>query len=259
MRFVDFHCHLDLYPDPAAAIADAVGARVYTLTMTTTPRAWPRNRSLTERTACVRAALGLHPQLVADHAKELELWERYLPEARYIGEVGLDAGPRYFRSLDLQKQVFERILRLCSESGGKVISVHSVRATKAVLDLIEANLTPARGAVVLHWFTGPVSEIRRAVDLGCYFSVNAAMLASERGRSAVAAIPAERILTETDGPFTSTHGRPSRPSDVASIIEDLAAARSTTAVEIAAKIVRNLRALIGASGELFEAVPIKSR
>lgn len=249
MRLVDFHCHLDLYPDPVAAVAEAVRERIYTLTMTTTPRAWPRNRSLTEQTTCVRAALGLHPQLVAEHAKELALWEQFLPEAKYIGEVGLDAGPQYFRSLDLQKQVFERILRLCANAGGKVISVHSVRATKAVLDLVEAALPHARGKVVLHWFTGSGSEIRRATDLGCYFSVNAAMLATERGRSAVAAIPADRILTETDGPFTSTGGRPSRPSDLAGFIGELAATRSTGASELAARVVANLRDLLGASGD----------
>jgi len=257
MRFVDFHCHLDLYPDPAAAVAEAAAARVYTLTMTTTPRAWPRNRRLTERTDCVRAALGLHPQLVADHSSELALWEQHFPEARYIGEVGLDAGPRYFRSLDLQKQVFERILRLCAGAGGRVISVHSVRATKAVLDLIETGLPPARGKVVLHWFTGPGSEIRRAVDLGCYFSVNAPMLATERGRSVVTAIPADRILTETDGPFTSTKGRPSQPSDVAGFIGDLAAVRSTTTSEIADNVIMNLRDLIGASGDFLAAQTVK--
>jgi TatD DNase family protein len=247
MRLVDFHCHLDLYPDPAAAVTEAAAARVYTLTVTTTPRAWPRNRSLTQGTACVRAALGLHPQLVADHAKEIVLWEEYLPEARYIGEVGLDAGPRYFRSLDLQKQVFERILILCAKAGGRVLSVHSVRSTKAVLDLIEAHFPSSRGRVVLHWFTGSKSEVARAVDLGCYFSVNAAMLTSERGRSVVAAIPADRLLTETDGPFTVVHGRPARPTDVSALVEQLAQGRLTTPDQLAATVITNLRAITEAS------------
>ena len=65
---VDFHCHLDLYPDHAAAIAQAEAAGIYTLTVTTTPKAWPRNRELTEGTRYVHAALGLHPQLVAERA-----------------------------------------------------------------------------------------------------------------------------------------------------------------------------------------------
>ena len=94
-RLVDFHCHLDLYPDPVAAIADAEAAGVYTLTVTTTPKAWPRNLALTQGTSRVRAALGLHPQLVSERSSEISLWETYLPEARYVGEVGLDAGPRY--------------------------------------------------------------------------------------------------------------------------------------------------------------------
>ena len=36
---VDFHCHLDLYPDFEVAIAKAEAARIYTLTVTTTPKA----------------------------------------------------------------------------------------------------------------------------------------------------------------------------------------------------------------------------
>jgi hypothetical protein len=85
---VDFHCHLDLYPDFETAIAKAEAARIYTLTVTTTPKAWPRNHVLTRGTRYVRAALGLHPQLVAERAGELALWEHHLPEARYVGEVG---------------------------------------------------------------------------------------------------------------------------------------------------------------------------
>ena len=68
---VDFHCHLDLYPDYEAAIARAEAARVYTLTVTTTPKAWKRNHELTCGTHYVHAALGLHPQLAAERANEL--------------------------------------------------------------------------------------------------------------------------------------------------------------------------------------------
>jgi TatD DNase family protein len=168
---VDFHCHLDLFPDPVAAVREAENAEVYTLSVTTTPRAWPRNYELTRMTKYVRAGLGLHPQVVAERSAEIKLWEQFLPQAQYIGEVGLDAGPRYFRSFDLQKDVFTYILRKSSEVGGKILSVHSVRSAKTVLDLIESHLPHERGKVVLHWFTGTNSEAQRAIDLGCYFSV----------------------------------------------------------------------------------------
>ena len=249
MRLVDLHCHLDLFPDPEKAIAEAAAAGVYTLTVTTTPRAWPRNRMMTGSTRCIRAALGMHPQLVAEHSDELGLWEKYLAEATYVGEVGLDAGPRHFRSLDLQKQVFEHILRLCAKAGGKVLSVHSVRSVKAVLDLVEATLPPTRGRVVLHWFTGAKSEARRAVELGCYFSVNGAMLANAKGREIVAVIPLDRLLTETDGPFTFVGNRPARPSDVAVLVHQLALVRSTSPNKLANTVLSNLRALLDKTGD----------
>ena len=102
---IDFHCHLDLYPDHAAAVREADAAGVFTLAVTTTPKAWARNHELTRDTRHVRAALGLHPQLVSSRVDEIALWETLLPQTRYVGEVGLDAGPRFYKSLDLQKEV----------------------------------------------------------------------------------------------------------------------------------------------------------
>jgi TatD DNase family protein len=243
-RFVDFHCHLDLYPNPELAIAEADAASVYTLTVTTTPRAWPRNLAMTQNTRYVRAALGLHPQLVATHSGELSIWEKYLPETRYVGEVGLDAGPQYFSSLDLQKQVFERILMKCATVGGKILTVHSVRAAKAVLDLIEEHLPAEKGKTVLHWFTGSKSEARRAVGLGCFFSVNARMLQSDRGRELVRSLPSDRLLTETDGPFTGVGTRPSRPQDVAATVVGIAHLLRSTPDEVSAQIRRALKSLL---------------
>jgi TatD DNase family protein len=242
---VDFHCHLDLYPDHAAAVRNAEAAGVFTLTVTTTPRAWPRNHELAQRTKHVRAALGLHPQLVAERENEIELWDQYLAETRYVGEVGLDAGPRFFRSIDAQKRVFQHILQRCAQAGDKVITVHSIRSAKAVLDLVEAHLPPERGKVVLHWFTGTKSEARRALELGCYFSINAKMLCNEKHASMVQTIPLDRMLTETDGPFTHTSDRPSQPADVAGVVDVLGHLYELPASDVVRLIRNNLRVLLG--------------
>jgi TatD DNase family protein len=76
-----------------------------------------------------------------------------------------------------------------------------------VLDVIERHLPRNRGVAVLHWFTGTKAEARRAAALGCYFSINAEMMYSGRGRALVAELPMDRLLTETDGPFTLHPGR----------------------------------------------------
>ena len=243
-RRVDFHCHLDLYPDHETAVARAEAAEVYTLSVTTTPKAWPRNLDLTRGTRYVRAALGLHPQLVAEREKELSLWERYLSETRYIGEVGLDAGPRFYKSLKTQKRVFRTILERCAEAGGKILTVHSVRSVPAVLDMIEQNLPQDRGLVVLHWFMGSRKEAKRAEALGCYFSVNIEMTRSERGRTLVANMPTDRILTETDGPFTHIDGRPTEPTDSKATVDAIARVRNTSPDALANVIGANLKILL---------------
>lgn len=243
-RWIDFHCHLDLYTDHAALIDECDRERVATLAVTTTPKAWRRNRELAERSTHVRVALGLHPQLVAEREAEMSLLEQLLSEARYVGEIGLDAGPRFYRSFDAQERVFEHILRACAEQGGKVLTVHSVRAVGKVLGHLERALPPDRARVVLHWFTGTVAEARRAVALGCYFSINSEMLRSPKHRQLVAGLPSERLLTETDGPFVEANGRPVRPRDVAATVEELADLRQENPEALAATLLANLRALV---------------
>jgi TatD DNase family protein len=245
---VDFHCHLDLYPSFESAVKEAEEACVYTLAVTTTPNAWPRNFEISRLTRHIRAGLGLHPQLVSERHNEITLWETYLPQALYVGEVGLDAGPRYYRSLDLQKQVFEHILKQCAKAGGKVLSVHSFRAATAVLDLVERCLPTTHGHIVLHWFTGSKAEARRAIQLGCYFSINTAMMTNEKGCDLITTLPLERLLTETDGPFTRIDGRPARPADVEAAMGDLANLRHITPDIAAATVQTNLRSLLNAAG-----------
>ncbi len=245
LDLVDFHCHLDLYPNHETVFAERERDGVYTLTVTTTPKAWPRNRDLAAGTRYIRAALGLHPQLVSNRGDEFPIWERYLPEAHFIGEVGLDAGPRYYKSLEFQKQLFSRILVSCAEQGGKVLSVHSVRAATTVLDLIEKNLPPSRGIVVLHWFTGTYSEAKRAVELGCYFSINGEMLLKPHHQKLIAKLPSNRILTESDGPFTAASTKANHVDTLAETIEMLARVRNADSHEVSQLIVSNMRNVMG--------------
>ncbi|MFZ6047390.1 Qat anti-phage system TatD family nuclease QatD [Pseudomonas sp. CR3202] len=243
-RWVDFHCHLDLYRDHEQLIAECDAEQVATLTVTTTPKAWARNKELAERSSFVRVALGLHPQLVGERESELPLFERLLEQSRYVGEVGLDAGPRFYKSFEAQERVFSRILQACAEQGDKILTVHSVRTVPKVLAHVEKFLPAEKGTVVLHWFTGTASEARRAIELGCYFSINTQMFKSAKQQQLIASLPLDRILTETDGPFVVEDGQPVRPRDVRGTVLELARLRGVEQEEMAAQMVRNLSQLV---------------
>jgi TatD DNase family protein len=140
--------------------------------------------------------------------------------------------------------VFRTILERCADAGGKILTVHSVRNVPMVLDMIERHLPRNRGVVVLHWFTGTKAEARRAATLGRYFSINAEMMRSDRGRALVDEIPIDRLLTETDGPFTQIDGRSTEPTDARKAIHTLARVRNV-AVDAVDKAVRaNLQTLL---------------
>ena len=73
-----------------------------------------------------------------------------------------------------------------------------------VMGMIEQYTAAERVLPILHWFSGSAADVARAVAWGCYFSINSAMLESECGRASVKSLPRERLLTETDSPFTRT-------------------------------------------------------
>lgn len=216
---IDFHCHLDLYPNPQAVAHECSQRKLYVLSVTTTPSAWEGTSALATHSPRIRTALGLHPQIAHERKHELALFDRFLPQTRYVGEVGLDGGPELRSHWSAQMAVFEHVLGACSSAGGRILSIHSRRAAKPVLDCLERF--PRAGVFVLHWFSGTQRELGRANDLGCWFSVGPAMLAGERGRGLAAKMPRDRILTETDGPFARLNDLPLQPWDVGSAIDSL--------------------------------------
>lgn len=242
---IDFHCHLDLFPDPLAVVRECVARGIYVLSVTTTPSAFAGTAALTRDAPRIRTALGLHPQIVRERKGELPLFERLLPEVRYVGETGLDGGPEYKHCWQDQVGVFIRILELSEKAGGRILTVHSRRAARPVLDILAAHR--GAGLPILHWFSGTPRELAQAVDLGCWFSIGPAMLAGEKGRALAAIMPRHRILTETDGPFAQLDGRAALPWDAEQAITVLAGVWGQPVPEVRAQIKDNLRHLVEAT------------
>jgi TatD DNase family protein len=238
---IDFHCHLDLYADPAAVRDECERRGLYLLSVTTTPSAWKKTAELATNAKRVRTALGLHPQLAQERMGELPLFDELLPAARYVGEIGLDGSPEFRSQWQSQRQTFEHILARCSDAGGRIMSIHSRRASREVLDALEAF--PNAGTAVLHWFSGSLRDLDRAVSLGCWFSVGPGMLAGQKGRSLVTRMPRERVVTESDGPFAQLDGKSIMPWSVEGAISDLGQLWSLSGESAGQAIRHNFRKL----------------
>jgi len=239
---IDFHCHLDLFQNPLAVATEADARGTALLSVTTTPSAWLGTLALAEKRPSIRTALGLHPELAGERRHELELFERFLPSTSFVGEVGLDGSPQQKPHQNAQLIVFEHVLRACEMAGGKMISVHSRRAEDAVLRALERY--PNAGSVVLHWFSGTVGQVDRAVQQGCWFSVGPAMLAGAKGRALVARLPSDRVVAETDGPFGRSGNRPLSPWDVVSVVPALSAVWKSSSDDARDRLDANERKLL---------------
>lgn len=242
---VDFHCHLDLYPDPLLAAQHCREQGTYLLSVTTTPKAWEQSAKLASRYVRIRTALGLHPQIAHERIGELPLFDELLPKTRYVGEVGLDGSPDFKVHWEAQSRVLNHVLASSAQAGGRIISVHSRRAATHVLDALARH--PDAGIPVLHWFSGTKAELERAVAMGCWFSVGSAMAIGKRGRDLISAMPKDHILTETDGPFAAIGGKPLPPGDVRIAQECLASCWRTDVKEVADIVVTNFRRLMAAN------------
>lgn len=201
---IDLHAHIE----PAILARDLVDLRSLVFAAT---------RSLDEaELAQARSddwtvwGVGCHPGLVgAQRAFTPERFERLISRTAYVSEVGLDGKSRV--PMDLQLRTFDAILHAL-QSSPRITSIHSAGATDKVVRALEAR--PIQGAV-LHWWLGNHDQTIRALQLGCYFSVN---VSSIKRRGTLDLIPSDRILAETDHPFGDRRGdaerRPGLVTDV---------------------------------------------
>ena len=164
-------------------------------------------------------AVGIHPELAHTPNADLRLFDDVVERTRFVGEIGLDGTPPYKAYRPQQTAVFQHVLASSARAGGRILSIHSRRATGRVLEALSQN--KQAGVAVLHWFSGNARELAFAIELGCWFSVGPSMLSSPRGSSLAALMPRDRVLTETDGPFALISGETLFPWDTYLAIQRL--------------------------------------
>ena len=199
MQF-DVHAHLDLYKNRDEVINKAEHHKVYVISMTNLPELYEKYLREYPSLSHVRFALGLHPELVIDHTNQLPLFLSLLSKARYIGEIGLDySKPKSDIDKNLQRHIFEQIIDGCKRcSNPKILSIHSRNAANDVIDIVGRY----HGQVILHWLSDKNVRLNQAVDNGYYFSINRQMTLYQSGQNLIRKMPIQRLLIESDAPFT---------------------------------------------------------
>jgi len=243
---IDFHCHIDLYPDPYAVLKQAEQKGMTIISVTTTPSAWQITQALPTVKQTVETALGLHPQLAHERSHELGLFDELVKRVVIVGEIGLDGGKEYLNYTSTQKNVFGHILQSCTQAGGRILSIHCRRASNQVLDMLRDH--PDAGIPVIHWFSGTMQSMQRAIDQGCWFSVGPAMLQGRQGQNLVANMPRNRVLTETDGPFAQIMQKPAMPWDVMYAVNSLSSLWNTDTLSVLTQIKFNMSELYRKAG-----------
>jgi TatD DNase family protein len=232
---LDLHAHID----PRISAADLLDLRAVVFAAT---------RSLEEAEQALRRrdsrtvwGVGCHPALAkAQEEFDVSQFAQLIAKTAFVSEIGLDGRSRV--PIDRQKTTLRAVLSTLQKAP-RIASIHSYAATQEVLDELEAR--PIEGAI-LHWWLGNRAQTERAVDMGCFFSVNAAMLQKE---GYIQHIPMGRLLTETDHPFGDKQsGANARPGALANVETTLARHFAIDAEMLRLALWGNLKSLMDATG-----------
>jgi len=238
---LDAHCHVDRFPNPESIAAACERQRVTTVAVTNLPSHFKVGNQHVGGLQYVKLALGFHPLAVGKQHGELEEFLRLLPVAAFVGEIGLDYSKEGASTKREQLATFRAIAEALMGTQ-KFVTIHSRGAEDAVLDVLaEFQIQNP----VLHWYSGTLAVLERAVEQGCFFSLNPAMIRSKKGQGIIARIPRARILTETDGPYVKIGSRSAEPSDVRGVVEFLAREWNVPLSEAIGQVFENFRIIVG--------------
>lgn len=201
---IDSHFHLDMYKNYNEIFHYLETEKQYTLCMTNSPGVFLSCKDLFQNSKYVKFALGFHPLNMDLTTKDIKDFIYLLQYTNYVGEVGLDFKQKQRIEKDKQVAFLDVIMDICSEKN-KIMSVHIRGAENEALKII-SKYNPKR--CILHWYTGSIAMQERFIEQGCYFSVNANML---QRMEIINKIPKDKLLIESDGPYTKVDGKKYNP------------------------------------------------
>lgn len=246
---VDSHCHLD-FSDFASEL-EAVVARARAagigriVTISTRVKKHAQVLAIAEKFPEVFCSLGTHPHNVHE---ELDIDTKVLvaltkhPKIVAIGEAGLDYhydnSPR-----QAQLQSFRQHIAAARETGLPLV-IHSRDCDVDMAEILREETGKGAFPAVLHCFTGGRKLAFIAIELGHYVSFTGILTfkRSDDLRTTAAALPADRILVETDAPYLAPipyRGKRNEPAYVVETAKVLADVRGVSADEIARQTTEN--------------------
>ena len=255
---VDSHCHLD-FPDFAAEL-DAIVGRAREagvgrmVTISTKVKKHAQILAIAEKYADVFCSVGTHPHHASD---EMDVDAKVLiglakhPKIVAIGEAGLDyhydTGPR-----EDQLKSFREHIAAARETGLPLV-IHARDCDADMAAVLKEEVAKAPFKAVLHCFTAGRALAFTAMDLGLYIGFTGILTfkSSQALRDIAAALPADRILVETDSPYLAPvpyRGKRCEPSFVVETAKVLAETRGVSAAEMARQTTENFF-------RLFDKVP----
>ncbi|MFA6460656.1 MAG: TatD family hydrolase [Candidatus Woesearchaeota archaeon] len=220
MNLVDVHCHLnhELYKKELDAVlerARKVGVKAIVCSGVNPPA----NREVLELARkypdIVKACLGIFPidaiglsegetglpkhEGIINLEEEFAFIRAHKDEIVGIGEIGMDFNWDNDHHPQ-QEENFRRIIRFALELKKPVV-IHSRKAEKECIDILEQEIKNKEINVVMHCFSGNKKLIKRAADLGHYFSIPANINKLQHFQTLVGMVDIKQLLTETDGPW----------------------------------------------------------
>ncbi|MFM8270202.1 MAG: TatD family hydrolase [Pseudomonadota bacterium] len=248
-RYIDAHCHL---ADPAfrsdleailnrsekAGVVEWVQGGIG-------PDDWETQKKIAKlRLGKIHLAFGIHPWWLASHSEgevisAIKQLETELPNAQFLGELGLDYLPKYKAKAEIQKEIFRAQL-LLNEIFKKPLVLHIVQAHSDALAILKES--SSRSGLV-HAFSEGKDVLRKYLDLGFLISVGEAVTRKgfQKLKDALPFIPADRLVVETD----ACEGR-NEPETLISIAQAISQIRKDLSVEAILEVSsRNLRPLLG--------------
>jgi TatD DNase family protein len=209
MMYFDTHAHLDQPEFDADRAAVVARAREAGVKMILCPAVSAESSQAVVELAeqyDLLAAVGIHPN--STHEAAPGDWERVAamigrPRVVALGETGLDRY-RDFAPISLQQEYLDRHLRLAQQHDLPVI-LHCRDAQDDLLAALRA--AAARGPIrgVVHAFSGDAAFAAECLALGLHISFAGNVTYSNKKveplRAAARAIPADRLLVETDSPY----------------------------------------------------------